>query len=97
MNERIQEIQEKIKERENKTRRNRLISYSNQISKDLFEKDEDINRATQLMWNKDYEEAINEACYHNIDHYDNRQTRNDLCRNKNHTDNDRKYLKFSIE
>jgi hypothetical protein len=23
---------------------------------------EDINRATQLMWNKDYEEAINEAC-----------------------------------
>jgi hypothetical protein len=43
-------------------RKSRLISYSNQISKNLFEKDEEINRATQLMWNRDYEEAINEAC-----------------------------------
>jgi hypothetical protein len=62
MLERIQRIQEKIKERENKIRRNRLISYSNQINKDLFEKDEYINRATQLMWSKEFEEAINEGC-----------------------------------
>jgi hypothetical protein len=47
--ERIQGIQEKTKERKNKIRRNRLISCSNQISKDLFEKDEDINRVTQLI------------------------------------------------
>jgi hypothetical protein len=61
-NERLDVIQEKIRERENKERKNRLILYSNQMSKNLFEKDEDINRATQLMWNRDYEEAINEAC-----------------------------------
>jgi hypothetical protein len=57
----INVIGEEIKQRENKDRRNRFIFYSNQISRNLFEKDEDINRATQLMWNRDYEEAINEA------------------------------------
>jgi hypothetical protein len=62
MLEKIQEIQEKIRKRENKIKRNRFISYSNQISKDLFEKDEDINKTTQLMWNRDYEEAVEEAC-----------------------------------
>jgi hypothetical protein len=41
-NERLDVIQEKIKERGNKDRKNMLISYSNQISKNLFEKDEDI-------------------------------------------------------
>jgi hypothetical protein len=41
-NERLDVIQEKIKERGNKDRKNRLISYSNQIRKNLFEKDEDI-------------------------------------------------------
>jgi hypothetical protein len=59
---RMDAIGEEIKQRKIKDRKNRLISYSNQISRNLFEKDEDINRATQLMWNRDYEEAINEAC-----------------------------------
>jgi hypothetical protein len=62
LNERIQVVHEKIKERENMNMKNRLISYSNQISKNLFEKDEEINRTMQFMWNRDYEEAINEAC-----------------------------------
>jgi hypothetical protein len=62
MNERIRLEQERIKKRENMNKKNRLISYSNQISKNLFEKDEEINRTTQLMWNRDYEETINEAC-----------------------------------
>jgi hypothetical protein len=43
-------------------RRKRLISYSNCISKNLFEKDEEIKRVTKLMWNRDYQEAIDEAC-----------------------------------
>jgi hypothetical protein len=60
--ERMNAIGEEIRQRENMIRKNKLISYSNQISRNLFEKDEDINRATQLMWNRDYEEAINETC-----------------------------------
>jgi hypothetical protein len=47
LNERIQILHEKIKDRENMNRKNRLISYSNQISKNLFEKDEEIKRAKQ--------------------------------------------------
>jgi hypothetical protein len=55
-------MQEKNKEHEQIERRNRLISYNNCISKNLFEKDEEINRTTKLMWNRDYQEAIDEAC-----------------------------------
>jgi hypothetical protein len=44
--ERMNLIREEIKERGNMIKKNRLISYSNQISINLFEKDEDINRAT---------------------------------------------------
>jgi hypothetical protein len=58
---RMNAIGEEIRQRENMIKKNRLISYSNQISRNLFEKDEDINRATQLMLNRNYEEAINEA------------------------------------
>jgi hypothetical protein len=59
---RINELQEKINESDQKERENRLISYSNVISKNLFEKDEEINNATKLMWNREYEEAIDAAC-----------------------------------
>jgi hypothetical protein len=60
--ERITIVQGLINEHEQKERRNRLISYSNCISKNLFENDEEINKATKLMWNRDYQEAIDEAC-----------------------------------
>jgi hypothetical protein len=49
-------------ERELMMKRDRLISYSNMFSKNLFEKDEEINNATNLKWNRNYEEAINAAC-----------------------------------
>jgi hypothetical protein len=51
-----------INENQQKERRNRLISYSNAISKNLFENDEEINEATKLMWNIEYQEAIDAAC-----------------------------------
>jgi hypothetical protein len=60
--ERITIIQVLINEHEQKERRNRLISYSNCISKNLFENEEKINKTTTLMWNRDYQEAIDEAC-----------------------------------
>jgi hypothetical protein len=39
-----------------------LISYSNAVSKNLFENDEEINNATKLIWNREYQEAIDAAC-----------------------------------
>jgi hypothetical protein len=60
--ERISAVQEKINENDQKERRNRLISYSNDLSKNLFEKDEEIIKATKLMLNREYQEAIDEAC-----------------------------------
>jgi hypothetical protein len=59
---RINVAQGEINENEQKERRNRLISYGNIISKNLFENDEEINNATKLMWNRDYQEAIDAAC-----------------------------------
>jgi hypothetical protein len=59
--ERISIVQGMINENKQKERRNRLISYSNIISKNLFENDEEINEATKLMWNRDYQEAIDAA------------------------------------
>jgi hypothetical protein len=58
---RISAAQGLINESEQKERRNRLISYSNAVSKNLFENDEEINNATKLMWNRDYQEAIDAA------------------------------------
>jgi hypothetical protein len=43
-------------------KRDRLISCSNMFSKNWFEKEEEINNATNLTWNRNYEEAINAAC-----------------------------------
>jgi hypothetical protein len=51
-------MHEKMRDHEMIERRNRLISYSNCISKNLFEKDEEINRVTKLMWNRDGERKI---------------------------------------
>jgi hypothetical protein len=60
--ERINRARDKLIEHEQIDRKSRLISYSNCISKNLFEKDEAINKATKLMWNREYQEAIDEAC-----------------------------------
>jgi hypothetical protein len=59
---RIAAVNEKIKENDNIGRRNKLISYSNEVSKNLFQEDEEINKATVLMWNREYEEATDTAC-----------------------------------
>jgi hypothetical protein len=58
---RISILQGLINENDQKERRNRLVSYSNVISKNHFENDEDINKATRLMWNRKYQEAIDAA------------------------------------
>jgi hypothetical protein len=59
---RIAIVKGEINENDKKERRNRLISYANDLSRNLFENDEDINNATKLMWNRDYQEAIDAAC-----------------------------------
>jgi hypothetical protein len=58
---RIEEVKESIKKNDDLEKRNRLMSNQNQNSRNLFEEDEDINRATKLMWNKDFQEAIDAA------------------------------------
>jgi hypothetical protein len=52
---RIAAVNEKIKEIENLGRRNILISNSNEVSKNLFQEDEEINKATVMMWKREYE------------------------------------------
>jgi hypothetical protein len=59
---RIIAVKEKINENDELGKKNKLMSYSNQLSKNLFEENEDINNATKLMWNRDYEEATDAAC-----------------------------------
>jgi hypothetical protein len=58
---RITILQSLINESDRKEKRNRQISYSNIISKNLFENDDEINNATKLMWNREYQEAIDAA------------------------------------
>jgi hypothetical protein len=59
---RIVAVKEKINENDELGKKNTLMSYSNELSKNLFEEDEDINNATKLMWNRDYENATDAAC-----------------------------------
>jgi hypothetical protein len=59
---RIAAVKEKIKENYDLEKRNKLISNSNQYSRNLLEEDEEINNATKMMWNRDYQEATDAAC-----------------------------------
>jgi hypothetical protein len=61
LKEKMERVHSKLKEREIALKRDRLISYSNMVSKNLFEKDEEINNATKLIRNRNYEEAIDAA------------------------------------
>jgi hypothetical protein len=57
----MERVHEWIKERETILKRVRLISYNSMVSKKLFEKDEEITNAPNLMWNRNYEDAIEAA------------------------------------
>jgi hypothetical protein len=59
---RIEEVKENIKNNEDAEKRKRLMSNQNQVSRNLFMEDEEINNATKLMWNRDYQEAVDAAC-----------------------------------
>jgi hypothetical protein len=58
----MERIYGRMKGRELIMKRDILISYSNMISKNLFEKYEEINDATRLTWSKNYEEANYAGC-----------------------------------